>query len=385
MRKTTLIKLTILLSVILVAAILLTGCVSGVSPVGWSGVAIKGTTAYTGSKEGRLVSINLSNNTISGRAEPLKQTAGSGSCYSSSGGSSCGGAVAAIAIYGTPAFSNVPVLGDLVYLAGYNGKIFAYDATSLQQRWVYPVDGYISPIVGALVVSENYIYFGCTDGSVYALDTATGALKWTYTTGGEIWSTPAVGNNTVFIGSFDRNIYALDAATGVLKWTFLTGANSVAPPVVSDGIVYAGSLDRKLYALNVADGKEIWSISGNNWFWAQPVILNGNIYAPCLDNMVYVADARTGAIKTTYDVGGQVASWPTIVNNQVVVATKTGSMWLLPEPNSGTPTSFPIVQDVTSPLGASGNIVYISGPDNYFYGYDVTRGQQIIKISMAAQ
>ncbi len=114
---------------------------------------------YTGSKEGRLVSVDLSNNSLL-FAEPLKApSTGGSSCSSSSGGSACGGAPPAVAIYGTPAVANVPVFGDLVYVAGYNGKVFAYDAKTLQQRWVYPVDGNLAPIVSTIAISGNTALF----------------------------------------------------------------------------------------------------------------------------------------------------------------------------------------------------------------------------------
>ena len=59
-RKTKLlVKISVLVAV-LVAVALLTSCVRGMQPIGWSGVVINNGTAFTGSKEGRLVSVNLS-------------------------------------------------------------------------------------------------------------------------------------------------------------------------------------------------------------------------------------------------------------------------------------------------------------------------------------
>jgi hypothetical protein len=44
-----------------------------------------------------------------------------------------------VAIYGTPNIC------DLVYIAAYNGKIYAYTRT-LGARWVYPREGYLQPL-----------------------------------------------------------------------------------------------------------------------------------------------------------------------------------------------------------------------------------------------
>ncbi len=377
-----------LLVVSLLIVSLLAGCIRGMQPIGWSGIIINNGTAFTGSKEGRLVSVNLSTGAKQ-LAETLKLPASSGGCSSSGGGSACGGAAPAIAIYGSPAIADVPVLGTFAFVAGYNGKVFAYDAATMQPRWNYPIDANLGPIVSGIVVSGTTLYFGCTDGLVYALDTATGNLKWKYTTQGEIWATPVIDNNTVFISSFDRKIYAIDATTGTEKWSYTTGANNVATALVAGGIVYVGSLDRNLYALNETDGKELWRYQGGNWFWSKPVIVGNLVYAPCLDNNLYVLDARAGATKElhTIDMQGQVASWPVVVKNNVVVATQNGKLWSLDTTNLSAPPVLvaTIVENATAPLAADGDNVYINGPDNKIYGYNVVTKAVLQSISLSAQ
>jgi outer membrane protein assembly factor BamB len=370
--------------ILLVAILLTTGCVRGMSPIGWSGIATGDGYIFAGSKEGRVVSINLTNNAIM-YAEPLRlQSAGSSCALSSGSSSACGGAAPAIAIYGTPAMSSVPVLGNLVYIAGYNGKVFAYDAASLQQRWVYPVEGNLAPIVSAITVSGNSLYFGCTDKNIYALDTATGGKKWQHATSGEIWATPIYDSNTVFISSFDKYVYALDAATGEEKWKFATQANNVSTPISQDGILYVGSLDRNIYAIDQSNGKMVWKFEGGNWFWARPVILKNTIYAPCLDNKVYALDVKTGNKITEYNLEGQISSDPVIVGSKVIVATTMGKLFSLdsanPSANAVLVTTIP--KDVTSPLGVVNDIVYINGPDNNLYAYNITNGSTFSPLSL---
>jgi outer membrane protein assembly factor BamB len=367
--------------------LLLTGCVRGMSPIGWSGVLVSNGSLYAGSKDGRLISVDLSNNSLL-FAEPLRAVSTSGSsCSSISGGSACGGAPPAIAIYGTPATASVPVFGNLVYIAGYNGKVFAYDAKTLQQRWVYPVDGNLAPIISTIAISGNLLYFGCTDKNLYALDTASGAFKWKFTTGGEIWSSPVVDNNTVFISSFDKKIYALDTATGNKKWDFSTEANNVATPVALNGLIYVGSLDRNLYAIDETTGLQVWKFPAGNWFWAKPVAINGIIFAPNLDSNVYGLDSKTGGKKVEYNVGGQVASWPVIVNNQVIIATENGKLIALSaDPTSPTQKFIGTIPlDVTAPLSANNDTVYINGPDNIIYGYNVVTGAKLTPIPLKSQ
>ena len=391
--KRLLIKISILVVILLGVLLALSGCIRGMTPIGWSGVAVSNGTLYTGSKEGRLVSVDLNSNNARKWAEPIKLPSTGGAGCSSIGGGACGAPPPVVAIYGTPVLSNVPVLGNLVFLAGYNGKVYAYTADTLQQRWVYPPEGNLRPIISSVVISGSTLYFGGTDGNVYALDIATGAEKWKFSTGGEIWSTPVIDNGLLFISSFDKKVYAIDAATGTKKWEYTTGATNVAPPVVAGGTVYVGSLDRNLHALNIADGSLKWKFGGNNFFWSKPIALSNVIYAPNLDRNVYGLNAGTGEKLVSYDVGGQVASWPVVINNRVIVATRDGKVWSLDtnpanfsnSDNKKLITSLPAGIDVTAPLSASGDSVYINGSDNNIYIVNITSGSISSPISLKSQ
>jgi len=125
------------------------GCVKGLMPIGWSGGAVSDGTLFVGSKEGRLVAINLDDESRLW-AESLRPVSQPGflGCSPVMGGG-CGGA-AGVAIYGTPV-----IYGELVYIAGYNGKIYAYNTEGLALRWVYPRESNLEPFVGGLVAAEG--------------------------------------------------------------------------------------------------------------------------------------------------------------------------------------------------------------------------------------
>ena len=75
---------------------------------------------------------------------------------------------------------------------------------------------------------------------------------WQYTTGGPIFSSPAVANGVVYVGTYNSFLYALDARTGAFKWSYLTGGEVRSSPAVVNGVVYFGSYDSKLYAFSLA-------------------------------------------------------------------------------------------------------------------------------------
>ena len=103
-------KILLLMVMLLVIGLASFGCVKGLQPIGWSGGAISDGTLFVGSKEGKLVAVNMAD-TSRRWSEPLKAVsrAGGFGCLPAPGGS-CAGASAGVAMYGTPAVS-----GDLVY------------------------------------------------------------------------------------------------------------------------------------------------------------------------------------------------------------------------------------------------------------------------------
>jgi len=379
-----------LLVTILLVLVSLTGCVSKMTPVGWSGVIIDGDTAYTGSKEGRLIAVNLKDYSVI-KTDQLTAPP--------SGGLSCSSSSATVAIYGTPAIaSNIPlgvddngaaIIGSAVIIAGYNGKVIAYDGNNNRNIiWEYPKGGNnISPIVSAATVAGNTLYFGSTDGNLYALDSSLGNEKWKFASYGEIWSSPVVDKNLVFIGSFDKKVYALEAATGEKKWEFHTEAANIATPLVLDGVLYFGSMDRNFYAIEETTGKERWRFQASNWFWAKPVAISGVIYTPCMDNKIYGLDAQNGEILATYDMEEDIASWPVVFNNKIIVATMNGKLLSVDvsSPDAQPRTIATIVENVKSPLAIRGEVVYINGPDDVFYGYNVVTGAKLPPVSLASK
>src|SRR5437764_12454022 len=74
------------------------------------------------------------------------------------------------------------------------------------------------------------VYIGSKDHNVYALNAKTGAKLWSYTTGGAIYSSPAVGGGIVYIGSQDRTLYALDAKKGTKLGSYKSGSHVVSAP-----------------------------------------------------------------------------------------------------------------------------------------------------------
>jgi len=372
-------KILLLLVILLMVGLTSLGCVRGLQPIGWSGGTVSGGTLFVGSKEGRLVAVNIADESRQW-SESLRAKPTGGFGCAPPGGGGCAAAPAGVAIYGTPAVS-----GDLVYIGGYNGKIYAFNSSSLATRWIYPREGNLQPIVGGLVVAQGKVYFSCSDGKVYALDAATGDRQWEFETGDKIWSTPAIDGNTLFIGSFDNKLYALDATDGSQKWAFKTGGAIVSTPLVHDNTVYIGSFDRYLYAVDAIDGSLRWKFMSENWFWAKPVAYNNTVYAGSLDGKVYALDVRNADKVAEFNLESPISSSPVVVNSSIIFATQEGVIYSIDTGSNELKRLADIEAEVYGPLYASEGVVYIHTQDLTLRRVNANTGAILMPISLTSK
>lgn len=372
--------IALLVAAIIALALFGFSCVSGLVPIGWSGGVESNGFLYVGSLEGRLVRINLADSSVLKTPDRLEFPQQSG-LFGCSAASACGGGTSRVPVYATPAVS-----GNLCYIAGYNGKVYAYNTTDLATRWIYPWDRYLDAFVGGMVIGDNKLYIGCSDGYVYALDTVTGTEVGKYQTGDKIWGTPTLADGTLYIGSFDKKLYALNADDLTLKWTFTSEGSVFAKPLVENGTVYIGSFDRNLYALNAADGTLKWSYMADNWFWSQPVIVDGTLYAGCLDGFVYILDAATGVgVAQPIDLKSPLASSPVIYENYIIFAAHEGFVYKIDRTTLEPVLIASFEATVDGPLTLHEGIVYLQTSDAVLQRVDPSTGAQLPPIILVTQ
>lgn len=362
-----------LLVVVLIIAAMASGCYSRYQPKGWSGATVVDGTLFVVSVEGKLIALDTSDGS---RLWP---------------DSSLGGDESKVAIYGTPA-----VGGELVYIGGYSGKVYAVPLPSSgAQKWVYPREGSLEPIVGGVVVYQDKVYFSSSDGRIYTLDAATGdRVRPPFQTGDKIWSTPAIDGETLYIGSLDKKLYALDISDGSEKWHFEAGGAIISTPLVQGDTVYFGSFDGHIYALDAASGSLRWrsEVEASSWFWAKPVVCNEVIYAPSLDGKVYILKAQTGdELREAVDLGSPISSWPVAVDGKVIIASQEGKIYsvdtggnqlrlLLDVSDSG--------EEIYAPLAASDGVVYIHAQTpkhDTLYALEVATEEEAWRVSLSSK
>lgn len=361
-------KVLLLLVVLLIVGVTVSGCYGRTQTLGWSGAVVADGSLFIASVNGNLVALNTSDG---GRLWPDVSLGTS-----------------AVAVYGPPA-----VGGDLVYVGGYNGKVYTISSSLGTKRQVYPVDENLEPIVSGVVAAYGKVYFGCSDGKVYALNAAELYKEWEFPTGDKIWSTPVIDGETMYIGSFDKKLYALNTMDGSKKWEFETGGAIAATPLVYNNTVYIGSFNRYLYAIDATNGSLRWrsEVEAGKWYWAKPVAYNNVIYAPNLDGKVYILDANSGGeVAGAVDLKSPISSSPVVVGGKVIIASQEGKIYSLDASNN---QISPLANlgdggKIYAPLCASNGVIYIhtqTSKQDALYALNAQTGVTLWSLSLTSE
>jgi len=142
--------------------------------------------------------------------------------------------------------------GGVLYVGDYGGYMNAVEAKNGKLLWQSDSLGQGFGTSGAFysspAVAFGRVYAGNNDTRVYSFDRHDGTIAWTYSTGGYVYSGPAVARTahtgpTVYIGSFDGNVYALNARNGVPRWIRSAGGSVIGSLTAVGDIVYAAEFD----------------------------------------------------------------------------------------------------------------------------------------------
>ena len=298
-----------------------------------------GKTVYVGSADGYLYAINTATGTILAPGWKFQTNA---AIYSSP----------VIGTYGT------------IYVGSEDGHLYAIN-TNGSVQWSalvgsasnnYPAALYSSP---ALSPDKSTVYIGSTDNNLYAFNTTTGAPQWTtpFLTGGQIWSSPAIGaDGTIYVGSFDNNLYAINP-NGTQKWVYATKGEIYSSPALSaDGTtVYVGSEDNNLDAIKTATGAQLWQYTTAGPIDSSPTVgLDGTIYVGSQDNNIY-ALTPAGALVWKYGLPNYIESCLTLGADGAIYAGAGNSVYAV---SSSLPTLY--LNKTVSPLGTGpgGSVTY---------------------------
>ena len=229
-----------------------------------------------------------------------------------------------------------------------------------------------APSWGGPVIAGDMLLVGSSDGNLFAFDVSDlseVSEEWRFTTGGEVWSTPAVENEVVYFGSLDHYLYAVSLTDGREIWRFETGGAITSRPVVARGHVFVGSFDGVFYSVDIETGQRSWKFEGaDNWYWGDPIARGGTIYAPSLDGNLYALAMDTGRRLWALETEGVIVGAPAIVGDDLIaVASSAGdkSKIQLASLESGVLRgACSVDDDIMTPLVEHNGFIYFGAQDS---------------------
>ncbi len=170
--------------------------------------------------------------------------------------------------------------GATLYLA--SNDVIALNASDGTNRWEATLaEGmYTTQAAQALTLAGPTLYVQTQSDAVFALDAQTGAQRWVFQSPGGL-SAPVIGSGTVYVATFvapvvaqgagapTYTVLALKPSDGSVLWhTTLTptdalGSTTPAPILMNTTLyVLAGPTGGDVIALRTSDGSRLWDVIG---------------------------------------------------------------------------------------------------------------------------
>ncbi|MEO8355115.1 MAG: PQQ-binding-like beta-propeller repeat protein [Chloroflexota bacterium] len=218
-------------------------------------------------------------------------------------------------------------------------KLFALDAKTGKEIWVFDSDNYILQTPArngsALYAGGNFYDPAPIDEGghtrIYALNLADGSPRWTYESEDgfpkRLYATP---QTVIFVGYQDF-MNGIDTATGELRWRYDTG--NWTPSFLGAGeAVYFSSANTQVFALNADTGAELWMFNipeGTfNYLLDAPVLLDGRLYFLTQQGDFFALDAGSGKLlwQTSTEINA-ARTGPAIGNGWLVFGDIDGMVY----------------------------------------------------------
>lgn len=196
-----------------------------------------------------------------------------------------------------------------VFVADYEGEIFALDLSSGEEIWTRETE---LPISGAVGVGAGLVLVGTFEGEVVALSAEDGRELWRAQASSEILAPPQTNGQVVVAQTIDGKVFAYDAQTGQERWTYVHPLPSLtlrtfATPLLTDTQLFVGFANGQLLCLDPDNGVVRWSVrvgqpEGDNDLDrlidvdASPLLVGAIVYTGAYQGSVVAVSRGTGRV-----------------------------------------------------------------------------------------
>ncbi|GAB4561730.1 MAG: hypothetical protein Kow0047_09250 [Anaerolineae bacterium] len=147
------------------------------------------------------------------------------------------------------------------------------------------------------VICAGQVYVPTMAGNLYALDASTGAELWVYPVGSPVLHTAACTGDRVVVAAIDGSVHAVSAADGQSLWVFRARGHTgfSAAPLIAESMVYIGERSGLFYAIDLTSGEERWAFDASAPIFNTAAYDAGRVFFCDESLRVHALDAQSGS------------------------------------------------------------------------------------------
>ncbi len=334
------------IGLLLVLAVLVSGCATGLTASSWPSVTADTNNAYIAGGP-YVYAVSLQTGVEAWRFPAKASTANP--------------------FYATPVLTSD---GQLI-VGGFDHKLYSLNPQSGVENWRF--DQARDRWIGGALATDDGIFAPNADYNLYAL-TLTGTAKWVtpFKADQAIWGTPVTDGTNIYFGTLGRKVYAVNAQSGALGWVQeVDGAILGSPVLGANNRLFVGTYGGVLVTINVQNGKIINQETASSWIWSGPAQDGTNVYAGDANGMFYAFPLSESGQPWTLQLNGTIIGSPLIIGDQIVVGTEAGNVYFL-DKNGEIKQTISVSGKVHATPAAAGTMLLVapSGSDNILIALD---------------
>jgi len=232
------------------------------------------------------------------------------------------------------------VTDKLVIVRTLDGRIYAFDVHTGEQRWLYQrvASSLVLRTALGMNVWENNLVAGFPGGKLALIGLDNGAMVWEVALAlskgvseierlVDVAGMPAVSGRYVCSAAFQGRLGCFELATGVVQWS--TDFSGVTGSVMDNAGVYASDGKSVVSGFNTQNGKLLWR--NDKLLWRNvgvPLLKNDVLVMGDGEGYVHFLSTKDGEmLARAVSDGSAVSAAPVMVGNTLVVQTRNGRLY----------------------------------------------------------
>lgn len=205
--------------------------------------------------------------------------------------------------------------------------IYAFDPETGESLWSIEADE--RGVAGHPLLAGDtvYFWFGATldETALHAVDALTGRVRWRAQAS---WGAgqPLLYDETIYAGSTDGTLYGFDRSSGELRFEHFSAAASAAgfgvasSPVAAQRTLYFGSDDGVFHSVDIDTATELWTYDiGEVNLPSSPIVIGDLVVFGGWDLAVHAVDRVTGEVVWRASTSEPVLSSPAVLGESIVI------------------------------------------------------------------